>query len=304
LTSYSAREVNVLEPARTRQVRKVRLGDHLCLPFESEDEQREVITAYIVDGLARGERVIYFADRTAPDEIGAWLAATGVDTGRMVDEGRLEIRPIDNNYLFEGRFEPDVVITTLWIEVRQARDAGYPGLRISSEMTSEVGPVAGEQVLREYENRLARVFDSRELAAICQYDRRLFGHAAVTGMIDCHPEVVQIDPLHDDRRLRITPTYGPRGLRVAGCVDLTTSGALAGTLRHAADWPERELYLDLGELEFIDVAGVRAIVRAAGSLERGRHLVVERLAPALRRVFGLVGWDRSPGLRFAEEVDT
>jgi len=81
-------------------------------------------------------------------------------------------------------------------------------------------------------------------------------------VIDCHPRVVQIDPLHDDHRLRITPTFDPRGLRVAGAVDLTTSGAPASTMRPAASWPEPDLHIDLGELEFIDVAGVRAIVRA------------------------------------------
>jgi anti-anti-sigma regulatory factor len=291
----------VIHSSRTRQVRKVRLGDHLCLPFASDDEQREVLTAYICDGLNRGERVIYYADQTGPDVIGSWLADSGVETSRMVDEGRLEIRSIDNNYLFGGRFEPDIVITTLWVEVRQTRDAGYPGLRISGEMTSELRPVADETALREYENRLSRVFDSRELAAICQYDQRLFDRAAVTGMIDCHQGVVQIDPLHDDHRLRIIPTYAPRGLRIVGTVDVTTVGALNTTLELATRWPDTEVQLDLGELEFIDVAGVRTIVRTAQSLAPGRRLVISRLAGGLRRVFAVVGWDRAPGLCFAEE---
>jgi anti-anti-sigma factor len=285
--------VDVLNSGKTRQVRKVRLGDHLCLPFSSDDERREVLTTYILDGLARGERIIYYTGRTAPDQIGAWLAATGVDTGRIVDEGRLDIR----------RFEPDTVITTLWVEVRQTRDAGYPGLRISSEMLSDVEPAVDQRALIEYENRLARVFDSGEVAAICQYDQRLFDQAAVTDVIDCHPRVVQIDPLHDDHLLRITPMFDPRGLRVTGAVDLTTSGALASTLRLAANWPGTNLHIDLGELEFIDVAGVRAIVRAAEMLGPGRQLVVERLAPSLRRVFELAGWDHAPGLYLAEEVD-
>jgi anti-anti-sigma regulatory factor len=297
------REVNMVQSNRTRQVRKVGLGDHLCLPFASDDEQREVLTAYIVDGLSRGERVIYYADQTAPDMIGSWLADSGVETSRMVEEGRLEIRSVDNSYLFDGRFEPDVVITTLWVEVRQTRDAGYPGLRISGEMTSELRPVANERALLEYEHRLSQMFHSRELTAICQYDQRLFNETAMTGLIDCHPEVVQIDPLHDDRRLRIVPTYAPRGLRIVGTVDVMTVGALTTALRLATRWPEPDIHLDLGELEFIDVAGVRAIVRAAAGLEPGRRLIIERLAGGLRKVFGIVGWDRTPGLRFAEEVD-
>lgn len=288
---------------KTRQVRKVRLGDHLCLPFSSDDEQREVLTAYIVDGLTRGERVIYYADQTAPDMIGSWLADSGVEIGRMVAEGQLEIRPVTNNYLFDGRFEPDVVITTLWVEVRQAREAGYPGLRISGEMTSDLRPVADEQVLVDFENRLARAFRSRELAAICQYDQRVFGPAAVTGMIACHPRVVEIDPLHDDHRLRIVPTYLPRGLRIIGSIDVMTVGAFTTTLQLASRWPVQNLHLNLSELEFIDVAGVRAMVHAAADLDPGRHLVIEQLASGLRKVFEVVGWDRTPGLRFADEAE-
>jgi anti-anti-sigma regulatory factor len=81
-----------------------------------------------------------------------------------------------------------------------------------------------------------------------------------------------------------------------------TVGALTTTLRRATRWPEADIHLDLGGLEFIDVAGVRAIVRAASGLEDGRHLVIQQLAPGLRKVFGIVGWDRAPGLRFGEEV--
>lgn len=293
----------MVHAGKTRQVRKVRLGDHLCLPFATDDEQREVLTTYIVDGLSRGERVIYYADRTRPDVIGSWLTDSGVETSRMVDEGRLAIRPIDRHYLLGGRFEPDVVITTLWVEVRETRDAGYPGLRISGEMTSELRPVAAEAALRAFEERLSTMFGSRELAAICQYDQRLFAPEALTGIVDCHQSVVQIDPLHDDRRLRIIPTYGPRGLRLVGTVDVLTVGALTSTLQLASRWSTQDVQLDLGELEFIDVAGVRAIVRAAAALDDGRRLVVARLAPGLRRVFGIVGWDQTPGLAFAEEVD-
>jgi anti-anti-sigma factor len=181
--------------------------------------------------------------------IGSWLAGTGVETSRMVDEGRPEIRSIDND-LFGGRVEPDIVFTTLRVEVRQTR---------------------------------------------------LFDEAAVAGMIACHPGVVQIDPLHDDRRLRIVPTYTPRGLRIAGTVDVMTAGAFNTTLELATRWPDSEIQLDLGELEFIDVCGVRTIMRTARTLEAGRRLVVTRLAGSLRRVFGVVGWHRTPGLCFAGE---
>jgi hypothetical protein len=65
------------------------------------------------------------------------------------------------------------------------------------------------------------------------------------------------------------------------------------------------VHLDVGGLEFVDVAGVRSIVRQAGCLAPERNLVVRNLAAGLRKVFGVVGWDRAPGLLIAEaeEVD-
>jgi anti-anti-sigma regulatory factor len=283
-------------------VRQIRLGDHLCLPFASDDEQREVLTSYIVDGLARGERVIYFADRNGPDAIDSWLVGRGLDPVRARADGRLQVRRVDSQYLVDGRFDPDIVVTTLWVEVRQARDAGYPGLRVTGEMTSGSRPVADTDRLHEYEQRFAGVFGSRELAAICQYDERLFDPAAVTGLVACHRQVVRVDPLHDDRRLRIVRTFCPRGLRVEGVVDTTTSGALGSALAQAASWSGGDVHLDLAGLEFIDVAGVRMIVGTARSLAGDRHLVVEHLAAGLRKVFGVVGWDNTPGLRLAEEA--
>jgi hypothetical protein len=63
-------------------VGRVRPGDHLCLEFGTDclefgtdDEQREVLAAFMLAGLAQGEKVVYFTDGTAPEMI------TGVAEG-------------------------------------------------------------------------------------------------------------------------------------------------------------------------------------------------------------------------------
>jgi len=286
----------------TRQVRHVRLGDHLCLPFASDDEQREVLTAYITDGLDRGERVLYLADQTKPEAIGRWLSVRGVDTASALERGQLQIRQVASEPFVADRFDPDIIITLIRFEVREARQAGYQGLRMTGEMSwalrdaSQLASVNGKR-LREFESSIASVFDTAELVAVCQYDERLFDPVDVDGFVACHQQVVQIDPLHDDRRLRIVPTFRPRGLRVSGVVDDTTSGALAEALDRAVRWPDIAITLDLGGIEFIDVAGVRAIVRAAAALDPPRRLQVVRLAPTLRKVIGIIGWDQTPGLQ-------
>jgi hypothetical protein len=82
----------ISESVLTKHIRHIRLGDHLCLPFASDMEQREVVSAYIADGLTRGERVLYYSNRTAPDAIDAWLHPRGIDGALAIARGQLEVR--------------------------------------------------------------------------------------------------------------------------------------------------------------------------------------------------------------------
>jgi anti-anti-sigma regulatory factor len=275
------------------QTRHIRLGDHLCLPFASDLEQREVVSAYIADGLARGERVLYYSDRTAPDAIEAWLDPRGIDGALAMARGQLEVRPAADD-----QFDPDALVDGIRHAVRDARAAGFQGLRLTGEMSWAL-PDAPR--LHEYESGVSStVTGSGDLAAICQYDERLFDKADFSGLVARHRGVVRIDPLHDGRRLRIVPTFSPRGLRIIGTVDESTAGPFGEALAHTAGWPEPIIVIDLAELRFIDVAGIRCLVRAAEALPPGRALQLRHLAPALRNVLRIVGWDATPGLTIGD----
>ncbi|GAA3315694.1 hypothetical protein [Nonomuraea dietziae] len=58
-----------------RQIKDVKLGDHVCLAFAHEAEQRAVVTAFLAGGLESRERVLYFKYRRCPARIGcvSWL---------------------------------------------------------------------------------------------------------------------------------------------------------------------------------------------------------------------------------------
>ncbi|MET7419217.1 MEDS domain-containing protein [Dactylosporangium sp. NPDC005555] len=276
----------------TKHTGHVGLGDHLCLPFASDLEQREVVSAYIADGLVRGERVLYFSDRTAPGAIDAWLDPRGVDGALAVARGQLEIRPTADDH-----FDPGVVVGGIRDAVRDARAAGFQGLRLTGEMSWALRTLPDTVRLHEYESEVAStVTGSGDLAAICQYDERLFDKADFSGLVALHPAVVRIDPLHDDRRLRIVPSFSPRGLRIAGTVDESTAGPFGEALTHTAGWPEPIVVIDLAELRFIDVAGIRTLVRAAEALPPDRALHVRHLASTPHNVLRIAGWDPTPGL--------
>jgi anti-anti-sigma regulatory factor len=284
------RDIN--DSVLTKHTRHVRLGDHLCLPFASDLEQREVVSAYIADGLIRGERVLYYSDRTEPGAIDAWLDPRGVDGALAVARGQLEVRPATDD-----RFDPGTLVDSIRHAARDARAAGFQGLRLTGEMSWALRSLPDADRLHEYESGVAStVTGSDDLAAICQYDERLFDKSDFTGLVARHPGVVSIDPLHDDRRLRIVPMFSPRGLRIHGTVDDLTAAPFAEALAHTAQWPEPVVVIDLADLRFIDVAGIRALVRAAEALPPDRALQLRHLAPTLRKVLRIVGWDTTPGL--------
>ncbi|WP_433611471.1 MEDS domain-containing protein [Dactylosporangium sp. CA-139114] len=279
---------HISEPITTHAGR-VRPGDHLCLPFASDAEQREVVSVFIADGLRRGERVLYFSDRTHPEVLEDWLGPRGVDGALAIARGQLEVRAADGR---DG-FDPAEVVGGIRHAVRDARAAGFQGLRLTGEMSWALRGVPGATRLHEFETGVSETLvDSGDLAAVCQYDERLFERAALSGLVSVHQGVVCIDPLHDDRRLRIIPIYSPRGLRIAGVVDDSTAAPLAEALAHAAQWPTGEplLVLDLAELTFIDVAGIRALVRFAESVAPERRVLVRHMPGSMRKVLRIARW--------------
>jgi anti-sigma B factor antagonist len=78
-------------------------------------------------------------------------------------------------------------------------------------------------------------------------------------------------------------------VHVAGALDIATTPQLERVLRERQS-RARLVVLDLRDLEFMDCAGVHAIVDASARARRlGGRLVLVRGAPNVDRLFGLTG---------------
>jgi anti-anti-sigma factor len=82
------------------------------------------------------------------------------------------------------------------------------------------------------------------------------------------------------------------GYRLVGEIDISN----AGELRRLQDPGPGNLVLELGELSFMDSAGLRAMLELANGLESGRQLVLRNPTPAVDRLFEVTGVDRVPNL--------
>jgi anti-anti-sigma regulatory factor len=103
-------------------------------------------------------------------------------------------------------------------------------------------------------------------------------------------------PARGDGLLRIIPLEDMAGFRVDGEVDLSSRVELAAAL---AKWAHGsgDIVVDLAEAGFVDVEGVRLLVRTARGLPGERALVLRRVPPILRRLLEIMNWAATPGLR-------
>ncbi len=102
-----------------------------------------------------------------------------------------------------------------------------------------------------------------------------------------------------DDVLRIIRTGHVQGLIIAGEIDESTYPALLQSL--ATLTRRGDVHIDLGGVEFCDLAGLRAImgVTESASGERPvRHLVLHAMPPRLRRILEILGWDEMPAITF------
>ena len=104
---------------------------------------------------------------------------------------------------------------------------------------------------------------------------------------------VPIEP--EDAQLRVSRNPESGWLRISGEVDAWNVEAV----RQALGVAHREggdLHLDVSQLLFCDVTGIRVIAATAINLEEGRRVVLHGLDPQLQKVFRVIGWGRMPGL--------
>ncbi|MEU3510996.1 MEDS domain-containing protein, partial [Streptomyces longwoodensis] len=161
------------DTCRDLAVQDIGRGDHVCLAFADDAGQRHFLSQYLADGLRQGERVLYFGDRNAPDEVLGWLPAVGVDPGPLIARGQLAVTTADDSYLASGAFDPDAMVAVLREEVAASLAAGWTGFRVSGEMGWALRGVPGADRLAEYETKVNAVFAEGRSSAVCQYDARL-----------------------------------------------------------------------------------------------------------------------------------
>jgi ABC-type transporter Mla MlaB component len=268
----------------------VRAGEHACCRFAHGDDRERLAVAFVRDALRREDKVVYFSDNDDSELVVSRLKRldSGFEPGLV--RGQFEIRRARDAYIPDGRLEPDRMLTMLREEHDHALTEGYRGLSVIVEIPSQLCDAPGFEQLSVYEARLASDIDAASYSILCQYDHAQFGPGTLSDVVEFHqvdasPELAAIGR---DGELAAARDRGRDALRLAGELDFGCAQTVSDVLDAHFHGPLR---LDLADLSYVDVAGMRALRG-----RKGQQVTISPGSEAVRRLLALLSWDTDPGI--------
>jgi ABC-type transporter Mla MlaB component len=272
----------------------VRPGEHACCHFAHADDRERLAAAFIRDALRRGDKVVYFVDADDAAPVVSRVEALDPGFEPAMARGQLDVRRAGDAYIPDGRFEPDRMVTVLRDEHERALAEGYIGLSVTGEMPGALSESPEREQLGAYEAQLTRDIDAASCSILCHYDHGRFGPGVLSDVVEAHeidasPELAAIGrdgelaAAHDRRR---------DALRLAGELDFGCAQTVSDVLDAHFHGPLR---LDLADLSYVDVAGMRALRGRTG-----QRLTIFPASNAVRRLLALLAWDTDPGIELLE----
>jgi anti-anti-sigma factor len=267
---------------------RLRPGDHVCWTFSAEEEFAQVLTSFTRGGLAEGERILLMLGRTGRDEgVLSALRAGVVGWELALEEGRIVLGSVEQMQTPGGSLDERSNLRGFEAMLDLALEDGCSGLRVFGEATGFLEPGAVGERWAGYELRADVLAARRGLLILCGFDTRC-----------CDPARLElVDAVHGCGLHRNGSTPSPRfrlrgaadgTVALAGAVDLTSADEIGALLGSVA--PDLRLpVVDVSELDFADVSGLRCLAEAASEL-RALHgrAVFEGARPELRRIWSIL----------------
>ncbi|MEV5817579.1 MEDS domain-containing protein [Micromonospora haikouensis] len=260
--------------------------DHVCWRHDDPAAFAAAARAFLTVGLVAGEELWYVTERD-PAEAREWLAAVPGLADALRD-GAARVVPLDGTYV-DGRIADPAAQVRAYAEATEAAlAAGHAGLRVVAEATGLVRTPQQRVAFTRYEHLIDGYMRAHPFSAMCVYDPRELGAAAVAELACLHPAGNA-----DDVLFRLYAAgRGRTGL--AGELDLSARDLLATALERAAPRPvDGRLVFEAARLRFADHRCLQLLGEYARS--RGAVAVLRGLRGAgVARLVDLLGL---PGIR-------
>lgn len=245
----------------------VEAGDHVCWLTDSPRDYEANARAFVAGGALYRDKILILGPSVA----------LGTRSDLVVrDPGRL----------------PDTILGTVRREADEAGERGFRALRVLARMDRIWPAGVTARATAEHELGMDALAVATGTIVVCAYPRDLFPAPTLVQALSVHPH-------HAGTRTAMEPSFRMYQARtehwhVSGVVDAdgadafrTAVTAAAAQDPTAAQGPALRLHCE--ELDFMDAAGMQALVQAARDLD-GRVVHLLGVNETVRRCWDLLGY--------------
>lgn len=163
---------------------------HICCFFDSREEQYEVVTPYLLEGMRNNEDVMVVMDGEPLDDCRSRLSAAGVSTTHVHSVGQMCLRCSTDVYLAEGAFSKERMIRLLEEKLKEVSAGPFAGLRTCADMLWAHRAMPKTQELLEYESEVNSLLDVYDATFMCIYDASKISGRMLLDVLGTHSHVV------------------------------------------------------------------------------------------------------------------
>lgn len=269
----------VREERRRCGVTELEPGDHVCWPFDTDEDYAATLASWIETGVTRGERVLSLSGQVSVDWLRAAVTAHGVPVDALIEAGQAVLADARTVFAGTGSFDADGVTEGYRLAAEQAVADGYTALRVMADLGWAANGLATPRQLVCHELSADRLIADLPMLALCGYDTRIASRTVAAQVCSVHPACA-----HDGSTPFCVLTGADGSFVVRGEVDFACAQSWRVVLDALAAGSDEQLTLDVGGLDFIDLTGLRALVAVADELAAyGGWLTLRSARPVLRR---------------------
>jgi len=208
----------------------------------------------------------------------------------MTERGELVMHDLADLAAGGGPVDQERQLAVLRRSVEAALAAGWSGVRLVWEASSQVADPDWCDDHVTWEQRVGHLVLDQPLVMMCAYDERVIGAEVADALASVHP-----------RRSGRAATFGVYpclgGVAVEGEVDACQAPLLERAL--ATLPPDGPVTLDAAGATFFDAAATGVLASfAAHRAERGSEVRVRSAGPALARLWDMFGFTETRAVRF------
>jgi hypothetical protein len=142
-------------------------GGHVCLSHKTPEEKYDTLAGYILGGVVRGERCLYWGDAAGFSLVAPHLEARRVPVSALRERTSLLVF---DPALLSGGGDLDAQTAAIRTAAATARAEGYTGLRVAGDPAAQVRARLTQDQLANFERALSALYLESRATGLCIFD--------------------------------------------------------------------------------------------------------------------------------------